>query len=74
MVVAAGAGGGLSVRRAHAQSTGGVFVGKVDGTYAFVGLVTDGEQVLGYVCDGANFKERFDGTMAEAGDGQLTLV
>ena len=72
LVVAAG--GGLSVRRAHAQSTGGVFVGKVDGTNAFVGLVTDGEQVLGYVCDGTNFKERFDGTMAEAGDGQLTLV
>ena len=29
----------------------GAFVGKVDGTEAYVALVTDGNRVLGYVCD-----------------------
>lgn len=74
VLAVAGVGGGLSVLRARAQSAGGVFVGKIDGTNAFVGIVTDEQQAEGYVCDGASFKELFQGTLADASAGQLTLA
>jgi hypothetical protein len=74
LAVAAGAGGRFLVPSARAQSTGGVFVGKVDGTNAFVGVVTDGQQAEAYVCDGHAFKELFTGMLADASNGRLTLM
>ena len=49
-------------------------MGKIDGTNAFVGIVTDGEQAEAYVCNGVDFKELFTETMADARDGRLTLM
>jgi hypothetical protein len=74
VVAVAGVGGRSFISPARAQSAGGVFVGKIDGTNAFVGIVTDGEQAEAYVCNGVSFNELFTGTMADAHDGQLTLV
>src|SRR5437660_1588791 len=73
-LTAAAGGGRLFVSAGRAQGAGGVFVGKVDGTNAFVGLVTDGEQAEAYICNGVSFNELFIGTMADARDGRLTLV
>jgi hypothetical protein len=74
LTVAAGVGGRLFVPAGRAQIAGGVFVGKVDGTNAFVGIVTDGQQAEAYVCDGRNFKELFTGMLADANNGRLTLM
>ncbi len=39
----------------------GSFVGPTEGSESFVAIVTDGEQVLAYVCDGATTVEWFTG-------------
>jgi hypothetical protein len=74
LAVAARVGDRFFVPAARAQSAGGVFVGKVDGTNAFVGVVTDGQQAEAYVCDGRAFKELFTGSLADASNGRLTLM
>jgi hypothetical protein len=74
LAVAAHVGDRFFVPAARAQSAGGVFVGKVDGTNAFVGVVTDGQQAEAYVCDGRAFKELFTGSLADASNGRLTLM
>ncbi len=51
------------------ERTQGSFVGQVAGTDAFVAVVTDGELVIGYVCDGQGIGEWFQGRVA---DGVLT--
>jgi hypothetical protein len=74
LTAAAGVGGRLFAPSARAQSAGGVFVGKVDGTDSFVGIVTDGQQAEAYVCNGSDFRELFTGMLADARDGRLTLT
>jgi hypothetical protein len=42
----------------------GSFVGPTEGSESFVAIVTNGEQVMGYVCDGATTAEWFTGAAA----------
>ena len=49
----------------------GTFVGKVDGTDAYVAIVSDGSRVLGYVCDSKKLSRWID--VATIHDGKATL-
>ncbi len=42
----------------------GSFVGAAEGSESFVAVITNGEQVMAYVCDGATTAEWFTGTTA----------
>ncbi len=48
----------------------------IDGTDAFIAIVSDGQYVMGYVCDGAgaSMGDMFRGSIAQAVDGMLSLT
>jgi hypothetical protein len=52
-----------------------MFVGRVEGTDAFIGLSTNGDAVFAYVCDGASagIADFFSGTAGNASNGALAL-
>lgn len=66
-VALAGCGGGDDGGSANGQSRAndpvapkGTFVGKVDGSDAYIALVSDTKRVLGYVCDSKQVSSWFD--------------
>ncbi len=61
---------------AVAQGEQRTFVGRVAGTEAFVGIVTDGNWLIAYLCDGPHHElgDFYSGPVGEARDGVLTLA
>ncbi|MGN6812086.1 MAG: hypothetical protein ACTHMP_14545 [Thermomicrobiales bacterium] len=47
------------------------FVGKIEGTDAFIGIVSDGQHATAYVCDGTTIVAWFNGTVT---DQQIALT
>ena len=56
---------------AAAAAAKGAFVGKVDGTDAYVALVSDGSRVLGYVCDAKKLSRWIDVSTIREGTAAL---
>lgn len=55
---------GVPLSCSQGTTIAGSFVGPAEGSESFVAIVTDGEQVMGYVCDGATTAEWFTGAAA----------
>lgn len=76
LVVAAvgcgGAGGGSQAQDAAAAGGEGVFVGAVEGSDTYLALISDGEQVTGYLCDSDQISRWLDST--EIDDDTVELV
>ena len=64
----AGSGGTPAQAKAAAK---GAFVGKVDGTDAYVALVSDGSSVVGYVCDSKKLSRWIDVSAVRDGTAKL---
>lgn len=60
-----GACGGASQPATAALS--GAWVGKVDGTDAFIGIASNGEEAMVYVCDGKTITQWFNGPVGADG-------
>jgi hypothetical protein len=60
--------------RGQAQSN--MFLGRIDGTDAFVAVVTDGDRITAYACDGAEngIADSFSGFASGAVNGAVTLA
>ncbi len=73
LIAACGDEGGSAGDAAQAKSSAakGTFVGKVDGTGAYLALVSDGTRVLGYVCDSKQVSSWID--VASIRDGRAGL-
>jgi hypothetical protein len=66
---------GEQVQPVLAQGAQLTFVGSVEGTDAFIGIVTDGDRLIAYVCDGADtgIADFYTGAAHDAAAGMLTL-
>jgi hypothetical protein len=57
-----------------AQAASSTYVGKVSGENAFIGVVSDGQSVVAYVCNSSNLVEWFSGSLSAASAGILELI
>jgi hypothetical protein len=60
---------------ARGQAQANTFLGRISGTDAFVAVVTDGDRITAYACDGAEngIADSFNGFAHDASNGSLTL-
>jgi hypothetical protein len=75
LAIGATFGPGERARPALAQTAQLTFVGTVEGTDAFIGIVTDGDRLIAYLCDGAgaSLADFYTGAAHDAAAGMLTL-